>query len=178
MFGRRRHREGDEGGWATEGVALRTGDLFTTTAAGIGHGVNVDGLMGAGVAVEFRRRWPAMFAEYETLCREGRLLPGSCMAWERPEGGWVYNLASQDRPGRHARLDWLHDAALAALSHADENGVDTIALPQIGCGIGGLAWADVHAVLQDAQRPFWATFEVWSLPPTSMASRPESERPR
>lgn len=148
-----------------EQLVIRQGDLFTTTSTSLGHGVNTCGVMGAGIAKEFRRRWPAMYREYVNACHADdpsrKLLAGGLLPWERPEGGWIYNLASQDLPGRHARLEWLAESAERALSHADSHEVDTIALPRIGCGIGGLSWPDVQIVLRGAQRPFRAKFEVW-----------------
>lgn len=143
-------------------LTIRHGDLFTTDAPALGHGVNVDGLMGAGIAAQFAARFPAMLEAYRAQCRSGALRPGGMFAWvDLDSGRWVYNLASQDRPGRRARLGWVESSARAALAHADTHGVPVVALPQIGCGIGGLIWEDVAGVLDHVQGDFDAKFEVW-----------------
>lgn len=148
-------------------LTILSGDMFTSTAPAFGHGVNVDGVMGAGVAKVFRSRYPTMFDQYRQACLHlsgaGRLRPGGMLPWQAPDGRWVYNMASQDRPGPNARLSWLVASAQAALAHADEHGVDRIAIPQIGCGIGGLDWGQVSKALDEIQAPFAARFEVWVL---------------
>lgn len=143
----------------------KTGDLFTTDASAIGHGVNVDGLMGAGIAVEFKQRFPDMHKVYVNECDTGRLTPGDTMPYEVTPGKWVYNMASQDRPGRHANYEWLYSSAVKALNHAHSVGIDTIAIPRVGCGIGGLSWGLVNQFLTFAESRSTGdtTFEVWTL---------------
>lgn len=64
-------------------VEYVSGDLFETQCQTIGHGVNCRGRMGAGVAVEFRRRFPEMYQEYRRRCHAGELSPGEIFLWER-----------------------------------------------------------------------------------------------
>lgn len=145
-------------------LTLKAGDMFASTTAALAHGVNVDGLMGAGVAAIFRRKFPAMHREYVRACRRGDLTPGSVWPWKAPSGLWVYNLASQDRPGPHARLEWVEESVKAMLEHAQEHGVGSVAMPRIGCGIGGLHWADVEGVLGSCVEAIpGVELEVWSL---------------
>ena len=116
------------------------GDLFAQRdVAALGHGVNCRGVMGRGIAVEFRRRFPDMFDSYRAECLSRRLRPGLLFPWPLPNGRWVYNLASQDEPGKHATEDALASALTAVLEHAQAHGVTSVALPLIGAGIGGMS---------------------------------------
>lgn len=136
------------------------GDLFGSSAPAFGHGVNCAGVMGAGIAVGFRARWPQMYNDY----RASALVPGGLHIYRlgsRPFA--LYGMASQDRPGLHARIEWVLSSASAALSDAYASGFDRIAVPRIGCGIGGLAWPDVKAALTSLERPGGPQFEVWTL---------------
>ncbi|WP_159602628.1 macro domain-containing protein [Agromyces humi] len=146
-------------------VIHRTGDLFTSDAPAIGHGVNVDpGVMGSGIAVLFRDRFPGMHAAYKVLCGRKVFPVGTTMIWDgEPAGPIIYNIASQDKPGRNARIDWLESAVKAALIDADQRGLDRIALPRIGCGIGGLDWADVEPTLERLAGEHTADLEIWTL---------------
>ena len=139
-----------------------TGDLFTSTAPARAQGVNVDGVMGSGIAPIFKRLYPGMYDEYRALCLAGNLLPGETHIWRGAET--VYNAASQDRPGRNARLEWLESSLAAAFTNADALGYDRIAMPLIGCGIGGLNWSDVRPVIQRLAESHTADAEVWILP--------------
>ena len=140
----------------------KTGDMFTTTAPAIGHGVNVRGLMLSGVAKIVAERHPQANVEYMEWCRNGSLLPGGIHVWEG-DGTVLYNIASQDNPGASARLDWLDASVRAALDHADAHGITAIALPRIGCGIGGLDWVDVKPLLEAAAADYNCDLEVWAL---------------
>lgn len=136
------------------------GSLFDSTAEGIGHGVNTHGLMGAGIAKEFKRRWPDMFEEYAWRCQVGKLTAGGCYA--APGFPVIFNIASQDRPGPHARLEWLISGTALAVRLARQAGIASIALPRIGCGIGGLDWADARAALVDVAALTEVDIEIWT----------------
>lgn len=138
-----------------------TGDLFTSTAEALGHGANCRGLMGAGIAKQFRDRWPDMHSEYRKLCEEGLLKPGDVYPY-RAADRILINIASQEYPGPDAQLEWLAAGMAKALLYCADRGVKSLAIPRIGCGIGGLQWDDVRAVLEtfnDAP----VVLEVWTL---------------
>ena len=54
-------------------------DIFQTTAMAIVNPVNTEGVMGKGLAFEFKKRYPEAFREYEIACRYGVLVPGKCI---------------------------------------------------------------------------------------------------
>lgn len=139
----------------------KVGDLFTSDAPAIGHGVNTQGKMGAGIAVQFRTRFPIMHYIYTEFCADGTLTPGSVLISPMTTP-LVYNIASQDLPGAHARLEWLEEGLRTALSDAHSRGLDRVALPLIGCGIGGLDEADVVPLMQQVESEFPSvTIELW-----------------
>lgn len=138
-----------------------TGDMFSTRAKAIGHGVNVHGRMGAGIAVQFRTLFPEMFRQYKALCDSNRLQPGEVHYYPHKNFD-IYNIASQDLPGPNARMEWLETGLRSALWDAQERGHDLLALPQIGCGIGGLDITDVRALMLDIETGHSAQFELWT----------------
>jgi O-acetyl-ADP-ribose deacetylase (regulator of RNase III) len=149
-------------------VHYKVGDLFTSEQPAIGHGVNIRGIMGSGIAVIFKRQFPEIFPPYKEACDNGMLTPGSMLPVEvdsDTDTRWVFNLASQDEPGANARMDWVEDSAHAAFHYAEEEGVSGLALPRIASGVGGLVWADVKLKLEEvaAQYPS-ITLELWSTP--------------
>lgn len=115
----------------------------------LGHGCNCEGVMG-GLAGRVAERWPALAAEYRAKCDDGTFTLGSVFPWlDEKTGVWIYNLATQQRPGADARLVAIADSVRAAVEHARANGVRTLYLPwKMGAGIGGLDWDDVRATLE------------------------------
>lgn len=141
------------------------GDLFAVPARAIGHGVNCKGVMGAGIARPIREKFPEMYEAYKEECKSGRLKPGGVFPWyEEASDLWIYNMASQDKPGPDARLTWLAEAAASTLEHASKQGIYAVNIPQIGCGIGGLEWADVERSLKQLERNRYSYFRVIILP--------------
>lgn len=137
------------------------GDIFSIPSKAIGHGVNCKGVMGAGIAKPMRQKFPEMYAAYKEECRSGRLKPGGFFPWyDEASDLWIYNIASQDKPGPDAKLNWLSTGAADSLAHAEAQGIYSITLPQIGCGIGGLEWEDVERNLRQIERNRSGSFRI------------------
>lgn len=146
-------------------VEYRTGDLFDQPdLTALAQGVNCYGVMGSGIAPLFRRRDEAMYRDYRNQCVAGFLRPGDLHVWQHADGSWLYNLASQDRPGPDARLDAIEKSLTAAVAHAEEVDVPAIGMPRIGAGIGGLAWDDVRAVIEKVAATTTVRIVVVTLP--------------
>jgi O-acetyl-ADP-ribose deacetylase (regulator of RNase III) len=145
-------------------IIYMQGDLFSSTTPAIGHGVNTTGVMGAGIAVAFKKEFPEMYEEYRQHCLDGSLEPGGLFEYAvEEENLYVYNLATQDKPGAHAHLDWLRSSLNTALWRVDGYGMDRIALPRIGAGLGGLAWEDVERVMLEVVANYKCDIELWTL---------------
>jgi len=148
--------------------------MFTTNAKILGHGVNVDGLMGAGIAKTFAEKYERNLKRYKQACKDKHLNPGGSVIVNE-SGTLILNLASQSRPGRFARYDWLFSSlhgAVEKLMTQEKEVLDlfgsTIAIPEIGCGIGGLEWNKAVYTILTVEKIFPKfEFEVWHYAPTS-----------
>lgn len=133
-----------------------SGDLFTTECVALGHGVNIRGLMGAGVAKGFKAKYGVNYLSYGQQCKVKGLIPGQTLIVPCQEldinsvhiERAIVNMASQDEPGANARYDWLFTSALSAAEQLMEIGITKCAIPEIGCGIGGLAWPQTQTLLE------------------------------
>jgi O-acetyl-ADP-ribose deacetylase (regulator of RNase III) len=120
--------------------------------------------MGAGIAVQFKRRHPAMYRAYRDRCRSGTFQLGDVFTWETEDGLVIYNLATQPAPGPSATLDAIGRSVTSALADASTRGIAQIGVPRIGAGLGGLVWGDVEAVLRDAAQSSTVNLIAVSLP--------------
>lgn len=121
------------------------GDIFSIhTAANtivVGHGVNVAGVMGAGFAKQVADRFPQVKAMYQQACGSEELTPGNTQITYAGIGFYIANIASQDLPGKNARVEWMASALDVMYRHmidAPHTRFD-VRLPLIGAGIGGLS---------------------------------------
>ena len=128
-------------------IVYKTGDLMEADETAIAHGCNTQGMMGAGVARLVRNCYPSVFYSYRDACASGAFRVGTAQAvWADPQQDigdcLVYNLGTQRLPGADATA-WGVFLSFANLAEdARVRGIDTVAIPRIGAGIGGLNWHD------------------------------------
>lgn len=130
-------------------VTVLIGDLFASQAQTLTNAVNTVGVMGKGIALECKRRYPDMFADYVRRCDQGEVQLGVPYLYRRPTTPWILNFPTKGQWRSPSRLD---DVA-SGLDHLAENaeawGIESIAVPALGCGAGGLDWSDVGPMLSD-----------------------------
>lgn len=126
------------------------GDLFGGDGfRAMAQGCNCAGAMGAGIAVEFKRRFPRMFDEYRKRCKAGLFVLGDVMVWKEKDRT-IFNLATQAHWKTGAELPAVTKAVGHMVSLADRASIERIGLPRIGAGLGGLPWPKVRDVLNKA----------------------------
>ena len=146
-------------------------DLFDTGAEALVNTVNCVGVMGAGVALGVKTRWPSVYRVYRDCCRRGEITPGSVTlipteAHVPPDGPnqplYVLNLATKNHWRQPSQLTWI-DAGLAELARTlVEAELDSVALPPPGCGHGGLNWTDVRPLIEHHLGDLDADIEVYA----------------
>ncbi|MCC6156983.1 MAG: macro domain-containing protein [Deltaproteobacteria bacterium] len=124
-------------------VTVRKGDLFRSSAQTIVNTVNCVGIMGKGLALEFKMRFPDMFVHYAGLCAQGRVRLGEPYLFKALVGPWILNFPTK---GHWRSVSRLSDI-VAGLEHLEEHyrewGITSLAVPALGSGNGGLEWAVV-----------------------------------
>ena len=136
-------------------ISFVTGDLFANryAAQAFAHGCNCQGSMGAGIAKEFRSRYPEMFAVYRQRCKADprQFNLGDAWLWKDDQLPWVFNLGTQEHYWRgRASYDAIAVALANMRAQADAEGIGAIAMPRIGAGYGGLSWRKVRSVVEAA----------------------------
>lgn len=145
-------------------IEHRVGDLFAQPdLKALAHGCNCAGAMGAGIAVQFKKRWPAMYEEYKRRCADGRFAPGDVFVWEAGSTT-VFNLGTEKHWRTGATLDFIERSVKALVTECEARGVPAVGLPRIGAGYGGLSWPDVELVLQRASAGSSVRLVVVTLP--------------
>ncbi len=125
------------------------GDIFLLeNVSSYAHGCNCAGAMGKGIAIQFRNKFPTMYAEYKLLCKNGQYNPGDVFDYNYGLGH-VYNLATQESWRTKAKIEFIQASVLRMFELAMADGVTAIAMPAIGAGLGGLQWNDVKEAIAD-----------------------------
>lgn len=122
------------------------GNLFQSEAAALVNTVNCVGVMGKGIAYQFKRAYPAMFKDYKARCDREEIALGGVTTF-RERGKLIINFPTKRHWRAKSRLDDV-EAGLLALRKLLEGGrIRSIAVPPLGCGNGGLDWSDVRAAI-------------------------------
>jgi O-acetyl-ADP-ribose deacetylase (regulator of RNase III) len=132
------------------------GDLLAAEVDALVNAVNTAGIMGKGLALQFKQAFPENFQAYEAACKQGQVVIGRMHITQRPTPPrFIINFPTKQHWRKPSKLDFIRAGLvdLVAQIHALE--IQSIAVPALGCGLGGLTWADVkpliHAALGDLQ---------------------------
>jgi O-acetyl-ADP-ribose deacetylase (regulator of RNase III) len=134
-------------------VEFVTGNLLEADAEALVNTVNTKGVMGKGVALQFKRAFPENYQAYRAACAAGRVQLGRMFVFdsgrmERPR--YIINFPTKDHWRSRSRLADI-DAGLEDLRRVlAELKIESVALPPLGCGLGGLRWADVRPRIERA----------------------------
>jgi len=127
------------------------GNIFDSRCQAIVNPVNCVGVMGAGLALQFKQRFPENFAAYAEACRTGALAPGRLHVFdtgaEHPR--FIINFPTKRHwrdPSRIEDIALGIDALNAAIAEHD---IRSVAIPPLGAGLGGLPWPDVRRLIAD-----------------------------
>lgn len=139
-------------------IELATGDLLQADAEAYVNTVNCVGVMGKGIALQFKEQYPDNFKLYRRVCERKELRPGKMLVYDagftfghRPR--YIINFPTKDHWKGKSKMEWI-ETGLAALVHeVQARGITSIAVPALGCQNGGLNWTDVRPRIEAAFAP-------------------------
>lgn len=139
----------------TPRIVESDGSIFDPGCAALVSPVDAaTGAQGKGLALEFKRRWPERCVEYWRRCVAGNMRPGGVMLDESSKP--IILFAATKRHWREpSRIEWVRGCLewivqWTEVEAATEDGVQSIALPALGCGLGSLSWESVRPLILDA----------------------------
>jgi O-acetyl-ADP-ribose deacetylase (regulator of RNase III)/uncharacterized protein YwgA len=123
------------------------GDLFASDAQTLVNTVNCIGVMGKGVALEFKKRFPRMARDYDARCARREVRLGEPYLYVDETGAQILNFPTKGHWRSSSRLTDIDRGLDHLAAHAAEWGITSLALPPLGCGNGGLAWSEVGPLI-------------------------------
>lgn len=118
-------------------VKIIKGNIFASNAKVLVNTVNCEGFMGAGIALEYRLRYPKMYEQYVDFCQKELLRPGKLWIYKGSDK-WVLNFPTKDRWRSPSKEKYLRDGLEKFLSTYKERQIESIAFPLLGAQNGGL----------------------------------------
>jgi len=146
------------------GVKLSQGDLLSAEADALVNTVNCVGVMGKGIALQFKKKWPAAFKDYKKVCDREELRPGMMhvhdlgMLAGKPY--YIIHFPTKDHWRGKSKVSYVEDGLKELVKTVQALGIKSIAVPPLGCGNGGLEWSSVERLISEAFAPLEDTVEV------------------
>src|SRR5207249_2061854 len=128
-------------------VRTLVGNLFESKAQTLVNTVNTVGVMGKGVALEFKRRFPDMYEDYVRRCGRHEVQLGRPYLYRRVVPPWILNFPTKQHWRSISRLSDIIAGLQYLDRHYREWGVTSLAVPPLGCGLGQLEWRVVGPTL-------------------------------
>lgn len=138
-----------------------SGNIFDCPAQTIVNPVNTVGVMGAGLAKKFKEHYPNTFAKYKTVCDKKLFDIGKLMLTHEQ-----YHMVILFPTKRHfsnsSQLDYIEAGLQKFVSVYKEKGIQSIAFPKLGCGLGGLNWKQqVKPIMEKYLSPLPITIYIY-----------------
>lgn len=142
-------------------ITFTNGDMFSINANCLVNTVNCVGIMGAGVALAFKQRFPIMFEDYKKACDLGEIKPGKLHIWENSET-IIINFPTKRHWRNKSRYEDIKLGLDALRVFLNSRPNLKVALPALGCGHGGLDWQIVSAMIEKELSEVNAEIQVFN----------------
>ena len=124
------------------------GNLFESDSQTLVNPINCHGIIERGIALKFKKKYPLMFEDYVKRCYEGGVQVGKPYLFREKDlqiVNFPIKIHWQDPP----KLDYINEGLHYLTNHYKEWGITSLAMPALGCGLGGLDWNAVSILYVD-----------------------------
>ena len=159
-------------------IELKTGDIFDEDVEALVNSVNCVGVMGRGIALQFKNLFPENFKAYAEACERQEVQPGQMFVYESGKmtnPRYIINFPTKRHWRGKSRMEDIESGLHALAREISERNIRSIALPPLGSGLGGLEWSIVRSRIEFALRDIddlrVVVFEPGGMPSDGRANR-------
>jgi O-acetyl-ADP-ribose deacetylase (regulator of RNase III) len=159
-------------------IEYRVGNILEADVEALVNSVNCVGVMGRGISLQFRKMWPENFKAYVRACRRGEVRPGKMFVFETSSltnPRYIINFPTKRHWRGKSRMEDIEAGLRALVDEIRRRGIRSIAIPPLGCGLGGLDWGEVRALIDQALGDLLGV-HVIVFEPTRVEPLPKSMR--
>jgi O-acetyl-ADP-ribose deacetylase (regulator of RNase III) len=136
-------------------IVISHGNLLTADAEALVNTVNTVGVMGKGIALQFKRAYPDNYQAYRTACATRQVRLGEMFVFDSGRLGprrYIINFPTKDHWRSRSRIADIRAGLADLVRVVNERQISSIAIPALGCGNGGLRWEEVHPEIERATK--------------------------
>ncbi len=143
-------------------MIIKIGDIFNSTAKTLVNTINCVGVMGKGIALEFKKRYPELYKQYIELCENKLIQPGEPYYYHDITGVSIINFPTKDHWKSPSKLSYIISGLDWFVQNYKELGIESIAFPPLGCGNGGLSWEIVGPIMVEKLKNLPIYVEIYA----------------
>ena len=132
-------------------IEFTTGDILAADTEALVNTVNCAGVMGRGIALQFKNKFPGNFRAYEAACKKQEVMPGRMFVFETGDltlPRYIINFPTKRHWKGKSRIEDIESGLEDLIRVINERGIQSIALPPLGSGLGGLDWQKVRTRIE------------------------------
>lgn len=134
-------------------IEIAKGNILEADAEALVNTVNCVGFMGKGIALQFKQAFPANFKAYEAACEAGEVVPGRMFIFDNKRlinPRYIINFPTKRHWRGKSRIEDIRSGLKALIADVRRLNIQSIAVPPLGCGLGGLDWRRVRPMIEEA----------------------------
>jgi O-acetyl-ADP-ribose deacetylase (regulator of RNase III) len=136
-------------------IEFKVGNIIAEDAEALVNTVNCAGVMGRGIALQFKNAFPDNFREYELACHHEEVQPGRMLVYatcQLSNPRYIINFPTKRHWRGKSRIEDIDAGLTALVREVKKRGIRSVAIPPLGSGLGGLRWSDVRPRIEAAAR--------------------------
>lgn len=134
-------------------IKLEKGDILKSDTEALVNTVNCVGVMGRGIALQFRKAFPENYKAYEAACERKEVKPGKMFIFDTGSfcnPRFIVNFPTKRHWKGNSRIEDIQSGLGALVEEVKVRNMHSIAIPPLGCGLGGLQWSEVRPLIEAA----------------------------
>lgn len=159
-------------------IGYAQGNILQADAEALVNTVNCVGVMGRGIALQFKHAYPANFKAYAAACKRGEVRPGRMLVHDTGQLAprWIINFPTKRHWRGKSRLEDIEAGMVALEDEIRTRGISSVAIPPLGSGLGGLDWRTVRPIIEKALADL-PNLRVTVFEPSSRLESSDAVRP-
>lgn len=129
-------------------IVYLKGNIFSSPAEVIVNPVNTFGVMGKGLAADFKKKYPPMFKRYKYFCDEKKFSIGQLWIFEDAVDYRILLFPTKKHWRGKSKIEYIDEGLKKFVSIYEQKQINSIAFPKLGCGYGGLSWEEVQPLME------------------------------
>ncbi|MGA2766008.1 MAG: macro domain-containing protein [Spirochaetia bacterium] len=127
-------------------IEITTGNILRSKTQALVNTVNLEGFMGKGIAFQFKQEYPGNNAAYVEACKKKEIDIGKLFVFQEKDK-YIFNFATKRKWREKSDYAFIERGMLALVKNIQALGIQSIAIPPLGCGNGGLEWSKVREII-------------------------------